>query len=240
MVSLPSLAGTTKPTKVSVPLPLSSGLNAVAHRQNMVHLCRAMGVSHQAVLTAMERVERHRFIDPGLASRAYDDTALPIGHEQTISKPSSVARMLEFLLNRRDQKKPNSLRALEIGTGSGYQAAVMAQLFAQVISIERIRALHELAKVNLRPLRVNNLRLVLGDGHLGLPSEAPFDAIILAAAGTEVPRPLIEQLAVNGLLIAPVGGGQQQLHLVERVHENRWQLTILDAARFVPLKEGVV
>ncbi|NNC10096.1 protein-L-isoaspartate O-methyltransferase, partial [Corallococcus exiguus] len=133
------------------------------------------------------------FVDAGLASQAYEDSALPIGHQQTISKPSVVGRMIELLLSGRSGRTGMPLvRVLEIGTGCGYQAAVLAQLADEVYSIERVRPLHEKAKANLRPLRVPNIRLHYGDGMLGLPKAAPFDAIILAAAGLEVPQALLD------------------------------------------------
>ncbi len=234
--------------------PLGLGLTSASRRQMMVQSCMTVGVRHPAVLQAMAQVERHLFVDEGLASRAYEDCALPIGHAQTISKPTSVARMIELVLQRLDTRPAKQLSALEVGTGCGYQAAVMAQVFGQVVSIERIRALGELAKKNLRPLRINNLRLVVGDGHAGVPEQAPFDAIIVAAAGSSIPTALLEQLNIGGLLIAPVVSASvtnavsdaiqhqhdQSLHLVERRSRLDWQLTILDSARFVPLKAGVV
>jgi protein-L-isoaspartate(D-aspartate) O-methyltransferase len=234
--------------------PVGLGLTSSSRRQMMVQACIAAGVRHPAVLQAMAQVERHLFVDEGLASRAYEDCALPIGHAQTISKPTSVARMIELVLQRLDTRQAKQLSALEVGTGCGYQAAVMAQVFAQVVSIERIRALGDLARNNLRPLRISNLRLVVGDGHAGVPENAPFDAIIVAAASAKIPQPLLDQLSIGGLLVAPVvheaspevvnGDYRQQqndqsLHLIERRSKFDWQLTVLDNARFVPLKSGV-
>lgn len=210
---------------------------------------RAGGIRDERVLLAIGAVPRHLFVDPGLASQAYEDAALPIGHQQTISKPSVVARMIELLRDGLGADQPLG-RVLEIGTGCGYQAAVLSQVAAEVFSIERIRPLHEQAKANLRPLRVPNLRLHYGDGMLGLPQAAPFSAIILAAAGMEVPQALLEQLAVGGRLIAPVavvppagGPGQtvtQQLLLVERLNRHRFHRTALEAVFFVPLKSGTI
>jgi protein-L-isoaspartate(D-aspartate) O-methyltransferase len=224
----------------SAPKPAGLGMTSDARRAEMVRACAASGVKHRAVLEAMQLVPRHLFVDNALASRAYDDCALPIGHEQTISKPTSVARMIELVLQRRDARPANQLRALEIGTGCGYQAAVMSQVFEIVYSVERIKALATLARERLRPFLLNNVRLSVGDGHLGLPEQGPFDAIILAAAGQQVPQALLPQMALGGLLVAPVGDDEQALHLVERVGQQQWQLTILDAARFVPLKVGVI
>jgi protein-L-isoaspartate(D-aspartate) O-methyltransferase len=244
MVSLPKhKPHAAKPRLISpaaAPIPIGLGMTSDARRQDMVRQCQVLGVKHPVVLAAMQAVPRHLFVDNALASRAYDDCALPIGHEQTISKPSSVARMIELVLQRRDQMAPQQLKALEIGTGCGYQAAVMSQVFKVVYSIERIKALGTLARERLRPFLLNNLRLSVGDGHLGLPQEGPFDAIILAAAGAKVPEALLQQLAVGGLLVAPVGDDEQALHVVERFSTNDLRLTVLDAARFVPLKAGVV
>lgn len=219
--------------------PGGLGLASERTRQRMVDALRAAGIRDAAVLAAMQGVPRHAFVEPALASRAYEDVALPIGHGQTISRPSTVARMLETVLAGVPAARRGSARALEVGTGCGYQAALMAALFADVVSIERVRGLHDVARRNLRPLRVPNLRLVFGDGRLGLPASAPFDAIVVAAAGDRIPDALLEQLAVGARLLAPVGDGRRQaLHLVERTAPDGWELTVLDAARFVPLREG--
>jgi protein-L-isoaspartate(D-aspartate) O-methyltransferase len=204
-------------------------------RERMVERVRASGVSDPRVLAAMAAVPRHLFVDPGFATQAYEDAALPIGHHQTISKPSVVARMIELAIAGRE---PASV--LEIGTGCGYQAAVLAGVARDVYSIERIRPLHERAKQNLRPLRIMNIRLHYGDGRLGIPSAAPFDAIVIAAAGLDVPQALLEQLQIGGRLIAPVGGESQVLTLVERVAVNEWHESQLDRVFFVPLKSGVI
>ncbi|MEX3809824.1 protein-L-isoaspartate(D-aspartate) O-methyltransferase [Paraburkholderia sp. BR13439] len=207
-------------------------------RERMVERLRANGVSDQRVLNAMAAVPRHMFVDPGLAAQAYEDAALPIGHHQTISKPSVVARMIELAAAGR---APNTV--LEIGTGCGYQAAVLSQVAREVYSIERIKPLSERAKTNLRPLRIPNIRLHYGDGRLGLPSAAPFDAIVIAAAGLDVPQALLEQLAIGGRLVAPVGsqeGQSQVLTLVERLGPAQWRESRLDRVFFVPLKSGVI
>ncbi|WP_296225028.1 protein-L-isoaspartate(D-aspartate) O-methyltransferase [Ralstonia sp. UBA689] len=225
----------------------AGGMASDRARQALVSRVQAAGVSDARVLAAIGAVPRHLFVDAGLASQAYEDSALPIGHQQTISKPSVVGRMIELLLRerpRRAQGLPLS-RVLEIGTGCGYQAAVLSQLADEVYSIERIRPLHEKAKANLRPLRVPNIRLHYGDGMLGLPKAAPFDAIILAAAGLEVPQALLDQLSVGGRLIAPVatdrsGGSTQQLVLIERRGRFQFHSTALEGVFFVPLKSGTV
>jgi protein-L-isoaspartate(D-aspartate) O-methyltransferase len=187
--------------------PLVSG----SVRKAMVARVAAQGVHDRAVLAAMEAVPRHLFVEPGLASQAYIDASLPIGYHQTISQPYIVARMIEVMRNGTALQ-----RVLEIGTGCGYQATVLSLVAKEVYSIERIKPLHELAKTNLRPLRIANIRLHYGDGMLGLPQVAPFDGIILAAAGMEVPQVLLEQLTIGGRLVAPVGARNHVLQLVER------------------------
>jgi protein-L-isoaspartate(D-aspartate) O-methyltransferase len=207
-------------------------------RERMVERLRANGVTDPRVLNAMSVVPRHMFVDPGLAAQAYEDAALPIGHHQTISKPSVVARMIELAAAGRALDT-----VLEIGTGCGYQAAVLSQVAREVYSIERIKPLSERAKTNLRPLRIPNIRLHYGDGRLGLPSTAPFDAIVIAAAGLDVPQALLEQLAIGGRLVAPVGsqdGQNQVLTLVERLGPAQWRESRLDRVFFVPLKSGVI
>jgi protein-L-isoaspartate(D-aspartate) O-methyltransferase len=207
-------------------------------RERMVERLRANGVTDQRVLNAMAVVPRHMFVDPGLATQAYEDAALPIGHHQTISKPSVVARMIELAATGRVLNT-----VLEVGTGCGYQAAVLSQVARDVYSIERIKPLSERAKTNLRPLRIPNIRLHYGDGRLGLPAAAPFDAIVIAAAGLDVPQALLEQLAIGGRLVAPVGtqdGQTQVLTLVERLGPAQWRESRLDRVFFVPLKSGVI
>ncbi|BDB24718.1 hypothetical protein Tamer19_53490 [Cupriavidus sp. TA19] len=225
------------------------GMASARARAALAARLHASGIRDERVLSAIATVPRHLFVEPGLASQAYEDAALPIGHQQTISKPSVVARMIELLRDGLAADTPLE-RVLEIGTGCGYQAAVLSQVAREVFSIERIRPLHEQAKANLRPLRVPNLRLHYGDGMLGLPQAAPFSAIILAAAGMEVPQALLEQLEVGGRLIAPVAvvppagvPGQtvtQQLLLIERRNRHRFHRTALEAVFFVPLKSGTI
>ncbi len=210
-------------------------------RARMIDALRRTGLRDAHVLEAMAQVPRHLFVDAALASRGYEDVALPIGHGQTISKPSTVARMIELAVEPLAPARRASARALEVGTGCGYQAAVLARVFGEAVSVERVRGLHEQARTNLRAMRVPNLRLVFGDGNLGVPQAAPFDAIVVAAAaGDSIPEALLEQLRIGARLVAPVGSARQSLHLVERVERHRWQLTILDAVRFVPLRTGTV
>jgi protein-L-isoaspartate(D-aspartate) O-methyltransferase len=184
----------------------------------------------------MASVPRHLFVEEALASRAYEDTALPIGFAQTISQPYVVARMIEALV--RDVASPGTV--LEVGTGCGYQAAVLAQVFKEVYSIERIRALLDKARANLLGLRLKNLRLAHGDGHAGLEKAAPFQAIIVAAAAREVPDALVRQLAPGGRMILPLRASQreaQRLVLIERTLRGVLE-SELDAVRFVPMQTG--
>jgi len=208
------------------------------HRQSLAAKVHAAGVKHGKTLEAIATVPRHAFMDAGLHAQAYEDSALPIGHQQTISKPSVVARMIEILHKPKHQLG----KVLEIGTGCGYQAAVLSLLAQEVYSIERIRPLHDMAREKLRPFRIKNLRLIYGDGILGLPQAAPFDAIILAAAGLGIPDALLDQLAIGGRLVAPVAKNEkeQQLVMVERMSSHRYQRTVLDEVFFVPLQSGVV
>lgn len=215
---------------------VSLALTSERVRSRMVERVRDGGVSHPGVLAALQAVPRHAFVDAALAPQAYEEAALPIGHHQTISKPGVVGRMIEVAMHGR----PHLERVLEVGTGCGYQAAILSHLAQDVFSIERIKPLHERAKRNLRPLRVPNIRLHYGDGRLGLPDSAPFDAIIVAAAGLDVPAALAEQLRIGGRLIAPVGGDSQVLTLVERIGAHQWRETVLDRVFFVPLKSGVI
>ena len=210
-------------------------LVSAAIRHAMVVRVAKQGVQDSVVLNALDTVPRHAFIEPALSAQAYIDASLPIGHQQTISQPYIVARMIEAMRNGGQLE-----RVLEIGTGCGYQAAVLSCVAKEVYSIERIKPLHELAKANLRPLRIANLRLHYGDGMLGLPQVAPFDGIILAAAGLEVPRALLEQLAIGGRLVAPVGAQLQHLQLITRTGKAEWLSETLEACHFVPLRPGIV
>lgn len=216
------------------PTPLVSD----AVRTAMVTRVARQGVKDAKVLAAMEAVPRHLFVEQGLSSQAYIDASLPIGHHQTISQPYIVARMIEVMRANTNGGALN--KVLEIGTGCGYQAAVLSLVAKEVYSIERIKPLHELAKANLRPLRIANIRLQYGDGMLGLPQAAPFDGIILAAAGLEVPQALLDQMNIGGRLVAPVGGRHQVLQLIERVSRFEWTNTTLEDCHFVPLRPGIV
>lgn len=210
------------------------GLNSDHARGMMIERLRGLGITDERVLAAMQAVPRHIFVDQGLASRAYDNDALPLGFGQTISQPWIVARMISLLCLT---SVPNNV--LEIGAGCGYQAAVLAQLIPEVYAIERIEPLYKIAQENLHKLSLSNaIHLKFADGMLGWPSLAPFDAIIMAAAGLQVPTALLEQLSIGGRLIAPVGDKSQNLVYIQRTAKNEWQQHDLEAVRFVPLKSG--
>jgi protein-L-isoaspartate(D-aspartate) O-methyltransferase len=223
--------------------PSGLGLDSADVRRRMADRLRREGVKSELVLGAMASVPRHLFVDAALVTQAYEDTSLPIGHGQTISKPSVVARMIELLTDGGNARRSGSLgQTLEIGTGCGYQAAVLAQLSRQVISVERLRALHDKARELLAPLRLTNLRLVYGDGMLGHAPNAPYDSIIAAAGGDALPPEWLAQLAVGGRLVSPVreaGSARQLLMVVDRT-ETGFAQQAFEAVRFVPLKSGLV
>jgi protein-L-isoaspartate(D-aspartate) O-methyltransferase len=230
----PGYAPPRAPAPATVPARAAELMAGEALRRAMVARVARQGVQDQQVLAALEAIPRHQFIEPALSAQAYIDASLPIGHHQTISQPYIVARMLEAL-----REGGKLTQVLEIGTGCGYQAAVLSCIAQDVYSIERIKPLHELAKANLRPLRISNLRLQYGDGMLGLPQAAPFDGIILAAAGLEVPQALLEQLAIGGRLVAPVGAQDQHLQRITRIGKTEWASETLEACHFVPLRPGI-
>lgn len=209
------------------------GMTSQRTRTRMIERLREQGIRNEAVLAAIAAVPRHVFVEEALASRAYEDTALPLGMGQTISQPYVVARMIETLLNGR----PGLGKTLEIGAGCGYQAAVLAQLTSEVYAVERIQPLLEKAKGNMRKLQQFNVRLKYADGQLGLPEAAPFDSIIVAAAASRVPPALLQQLAEGGRLVLPVGTGEQYLVFIERTPQGFTE-TRLDGVRFVPLLSG--
>ncbi|MES2423615.1 MAG: protein-L-isoaspartate(D-aspartate) O-methyltransferase [Pseudomonadota bacterium] len=218
----------------------SVGLDSGAVRARMVDKLAKQGITDPQVLAALTAVERHRFVDTALANQAYEDTSLPIGLGQTISKPSVVARMAELLRAPFAAPGQRLGRVLEIGTGCGYQAAVLARLATEVYSIERLRGLHEKARENLRPFRIANVHLLFGDGMLGYPKGAPYAGIIAAAGGEALPQAWIDQLAVGGRIVAPVLGasGVQALVVLDKTPKGLLQTT-LEAVHFVPLKSGL-
>ncbi len=239
-VAVPALA-TPVPAPVPVRVAVRTGVSQVAPsgpRARMVQLLQKQGVTDPAVLHAMGTIERHRFVDSALVNQAYEDTSLPIGLGQTISKPGVVSRMGELLRNGATGKLG---RVLEIGTGCGYQAAVLSLLASEVYSIERLRGLHDKARENLRHLRLPNVHLLFGDGMEGYAKGAPYAAIIAAAGGEAVPQAWIDQLAVGGRLVAPVAtgsGGAQALLVLDKTPQGVRQ-TLLEPVHFVPLKSGV-
>ena len=233
-----AVAGTS-PAQRSAPLRsgLGMGMDYGPLRARMVSNLAAQGLQDPMVLQAMGLVERHRFVETALAVQAYEDTSLPIGLGQTISKPNVVARMIELM---REGISGKLGRILEIGTGCGYQAAVLSHVATEVYSLERLRGLHEKARENLRPLRLHNVHLIFGDGMLGYPKGGPYAGIISAAGGESVPQAWLDQLAVGGRLVAPTitPAGHQALVVILRTAEG-FDRQVLEAVHFVPLKSGV-
>ncbi|MCX2865679.1 protein-L-isoaspartate(D-aspartate) O-methyltransferase [Paucibacter sp. PLA-PC-4] len=229
--------------------PSGLGMDSAGVRLRMVQRLQREGLRDERVLQALAGVPRHEFVDTALAIQAYEDTSLPIGHGQTISKPSVVGRMIELLLARPGASKEAGApmgRVLEIGTGCGYQAAVLARLARQVTSIERIKPLHDKARASLATLNLGGVRLIYGDGRLGHASSGPYDGIIAAAGGDDLPEAWMAQLAPGGRLVAPMqapGGRGQVLVVVDHLQEtgaSRFVRTLHEAVLFVPLKSGVM
>ena len=217
----------------AMPQSHGSGMTSQRARDRLVERLVAEGIRDRRVLDVMRQLPRHLFIDEAFASRAYEDTALPIGQGQTISQPYIVARMTEALVEMRLPR-----RVLEIGTGSGYQCAVLAELVEEVYTVERIDELLRNARRRLRKLAIGNVRSRHADGRLGWPEEAPFDAIILTAAGSELENALLDQLAPDGCLVAPVGPAGKQSLLRVRAGGEGWLRESLGAVSFVPLLGG--
>lgn len=208
------------------------GMTSQRTRSRMIERLREQGIRDEVVLAAMNSVPRHMFVEEAISHFAYDDKSLPIGYSQTISQPYIVARMIEVL---RDGKQLN--RVLEVGTGCGYQAAVLSQVAREVYSVERILPLHERALMTLKDLQVSNVVSSYADGGLGLPDAAPFDGIIMAAAATHIPQALLDQLSVGGRMVLPLGAQDQTLHLIERDAQG-YRESRLEAVKFVPLLMG--
>lgn len=201
-------------------------------RERLIQRLQERGIRHAGVLESIRSVPRHLFVDEALSSRAYEDTALPIGSGQTISQPYVVARMTEAILECQPRK------VLEVGSGCGYQTAVLASLGLEVFSIERIGALYEKARRNLSNVKLSHVRLRHGDGYQGWKAQAPFDAILVAAAPPEIPQALLQQLADGGCLVIPVGGeGEQKLLRITR-ESNQFAEEVLDMVSFVPMLSG--
>ncbi len=210
------------------------GMTSQRTRDRLVQRLREHGIADERVLSVIGEVPRHIFIDEALATRAYEDTALPIGHGQTISQPFIVALMTKTLLD-----KPRE-RVLEIGTGSGYQTAVLAALVKRVFTVERIQPLIERARERFRAMKLRNVRVKYDDGNLGWPDQGPFDGIIVTAAARTVPAALLEQLAVGGRLVIPVGDDRtQELKVIDKTEEGIHEES-LEYVRFVPLLRGTV
>ncbi len=220
--------------------PQGLGMDSGAPRLRMVQKLAAQGISDTAVLRAMSTIERHRFVDSALVNQAYEDTSLPIGLGQTISKPNVVARMMELLMGAQKEPSGKLGRVLEIGTGCGYQAALLSLVAREVYSIERLRGLHDKARDNLRPFRLANLHLLFGDGMVGYPRGAPYAAIIAAAGGDAIPQAWTDQLAAGGRIVAPMvtTGGRQALVVIDKTAQGLKQ-SVLEAVHFVPLKSGI-
>lgn len=213
------------------------GMTSQRTRNRLVERLREKGIRNEDLLFVMSKVPRHLFVDEALASRSYEDTALPIGHGQTISQPYIVARMTELLLEGENPPQ----KVLEVGTGSGYQAAVLAPLVKTVFTVERIEPLFRTTRVLLNELGYRNIRTYLSDGNWGLAQDAPFDAIIATAAPEKVPPALLEQLAIGGRLVIPTGrqSGPQVLQLITRVGETEYSTADHEYVQFVPLISGL-
>lgn len=211
------------------------GMTSRRTRARLIQRLRDQGISDARVLDVVRETPRHIFIDEALSHRAYEDTALPIGFNQTISQPYVVARMTEVLLAAGALDK-----VLEVGTGSGYQTAILAQLVDRVFSVERIRPLQLRAKQRFKQVGLRNIQLRHSDGGMGWPMMAPFDGIVVTAAPEEVPPELPEQLAVGGRLVIPVGRDVQHLHLITRVADEEYKTEVVERVKFVPLLNGVI
>ncbi|WP_035851602.1 protein-L-isoaspartate(D-aspartate) O-methyltransferase [Deefgea rivuli] len=214
-------------------LAQGSGMTSVRTRTRMIERLRAQGICDEKVLAVMGQVPRHAFVDEALAHKAYDDLSLPIGFGQTISQPYIVARMSELVF-----AVPQHRNVLEIGTGCGYQTSILSKLFKTVHSIERVGGLVRNTRDRLSSLEIHNARLRHADGSRGLPDLAPFDAILITAAAPIVPENLMDQLAMGGRLVFPVGDVDQELRMIERVDDGFTE-TRLEKVKFVPLLPGI-
>lgn len=211
------------------------GMTSQRTRDRLVSRLQERGIENADVLSVIREMPRHLFVDEALASRAYEDTALPIGHGQTISQPYIVAKMTEILLEGGPREK-----VLEVGTGSGYQTAVLSKLVNRVFSLERIAPLQNQARERFYQLKLNNIKLKHSDGSWGWEWYAPYDAIIVTCAPEQVPQELLRQLAPGGRLVIPVGGsGRQSLRVIDRI-DDRYEETELDPVSFVPLLSGQI
>lgn len=239
LVSTTKTGIAAKPLHNQLASPQGLGMDSSTFRARMVSKLASHGITDARVLNALQATHRHSFVDSALANQAYEDTSLPIGWGQTISKPNVVARMIELLF----EGKTGPLgRVLEIGTGCGYQAAVLSHIAQEVYSIERVAGLYEKARENFRPFRIKNTHLLFGDGMLGFPKGAPYTGIIAAAGGDAIPQAWVDQLAMGGRIVAPVTNkvaGEQSLVVVDKT-EAGLKRTVLELVQFVPLKSGVI
>ena len=209
------------------------GMTSQRTRDRLIARLQDQGIRNYEVLEAIRSTPRHLFVDEALAHRAYEDTALPIGHNQTISQPYIVAHMTELLI----EGGPLD-RVLEIGTGSGYQTAILARFAKEVYSLERIKALQEKARKRIRALKIHNVVFRYADGSVGMKDKAPFDGILAAAAPSDVPQELLDQLSVGGRLVIPIGEREQKLYRITRTEEG-FQREFIEDVRFVPFRSGL-
>ena len=217
------------------------GMTSLRTRQRLLERLTEKGIKDIRVLEAMRDTPRHLFLDEALASRAYEDLALPIGYQQTISQPYIVARMTEILIEDKKLESQPIDKALEVGTGCGYQAAILSRFSKSVLTIERIKALHDKAAKNLKKLKVRNVKLLFDDGSDLIEAKENYDAILFAAAPLEVPTYFLDKLAIGGRLVAPVGGGEvQDLSLIKRLSKNKYETEVVEQVLFVPFLGGIV
>tara|TARA_B100001105_G_scaffold13430_1_gene9867 strand:+ start:16 stop:702 length:687 start_codon:yes stop_codon:yes gene_type:complete len=217
------------------------GMTSLRTRQRLVERLTEKGIKDVRVLEAMRDTPRHLFLDEALASRAYEDLALPIGYQQTISQPYIVARMTEILIEDKKLEAQPLEKALEVGTGCGYQAAILSRFSKSVHSLERIKALHDKAAMNLKNLKIRNVRLLFDDGSNFRDSSENYDAILFAAAPLEVPSYFLDKLNVGGRLVAPIGDREvQDLSLIKKIGKDKYETEVVEKVLFVPFLGGTV
>ena len=217
------------------------GMTSLRTRQRLIERLTEKGIKDVRVLEAMRDTPRHLFLDEALASRAYEDLALPIGYQQTISQPYIVARMTEILIEDKKLEVQPIEKALEVGTGCGYQAAILSRFSKSVHSLERIKALHDKAAMNLKNLKIRNVRLLFDDGSNFRDSSENYDAILFAAAPLEVPSYFLDKLNVGGRLVAPIGDGNvQDLSLIKKLGKDKYETEVVEKVLFVPFLGGTV
>ena len=217
------------------------GMTSLRTRQRLIERLTEKGIKDVRVLEAMRDTPRHLFLDEALASRAYEDLALPIGYQQTISQPYIVARMTEILIADKKLEAQPIEKALEVGTGCGYQAAILSRFSKSVHSLERIKALHDKAAMNLKNLKIRNVRLLFDDGSNFRNSSENYDAILFAAAPLEVPSYFLDKLNVGGRLVAPIGDGEvQDLSLIKKLGKDKYETEVVEKVLFVPFLGGIV